>query len=279
MGVHTTFVRSVDLDEWTQRQVDAMRLGGNDNARKFFRKNGVDMHVKIDKKYISKAAQLYRQELDKLVSAEAAKRGEGDKPSATAAVDSAVTTASLLENLSLAEQEEATAVAKERLAAARATAVGPAQSVAKTAAEMHGKGRLLTPPSSGNAPTVVLRAPGNISKNFLKKKASASTMAGTKLRVNKLSTTADADTAFEDVDDTQTKTAPAEPVLPAEDSEHAHESAPNASESSNGAAESSEPNPAAKYDSGSASQQHVGTTMEAGVAKLQQMNNDFFSGM
>mmetsp|Transcript_8551 Transcript_8551/g.19648 ORF Transcript_8551/g.19648 Transcript_8551/m.19648 type:complete len:105 (+) Transcript_8551:83-397(+) len=29
MGVHTTFVRSIDLDEWTQRQIDAMRLGGN----------------------------------------------------------------------------------------------------------------------------------------------------------------------------------------------------------------------------------------------------------
>lgn len=40
MGVHLTFVRSVDLDEWTQRQIDAMRLGGNGNARAFFRKHG-----------------------------------------------------------------------------------------------------------------------------------------------------------------------------------------------------------------------------------------------
>ena len=40
LGVHVTFVRSVDLDEWTQRQVDAMRIGGNDNARKFFGKHG-----------------------------------------------------------------------------------------------------------------------------------------------------------------------------------------------------------------------------------------------
>ena len=28
MGVHITFVRAVDLDEWTQGQLDAMRLGG-----------------------------------------------------------------------------------------------------------------------------------------------------------------------------------------------------------------------------------------------------------
>jgi ADP-ribosylation factor GTPase-activating protein 2/3 len=48
MGVHLTFVRSVDLDEWTQRQIDAMRIGGNDNAKKFFKKQGVtDFHNKV----------------------------------------------------------------------------------------------------------------------------------------------------------------------------------------------------------------------------------------
>ena len=39
--MHLTFVRSVDLDEWTQRQIDAMRIGGNENAKKFFKKQGV----------------------------------------------------------------------------------------------------------------------------------------------------------------------------------------------------------------------------------------------
>jgi hypothetical protein len=33
MGVHLTFVRSVDLDEWTQRQLDCMTLGGDGDAR------------------------------------------------------------------------------------------------------------------------------------------------------------------------------------------------------------------------------------------------------
>lgn len=48
MGVHLTFVRSVDLDEWTQRQIDAMRIGGNDNAKKFFKKHGVtDFYTKV----------------------------------------------------------------------------------------------------------------------------------------------------------------------------------------------------------------------------------------
>lgn len=74
MGVHLTFVRSVDLDEWTQRQIDAMRIGGNENATKFFRKHGcTDFHGKTERKYQSKAAVAYRAELAKLVEAEAAK--------------------------------------------------------------------------------------------------------------------------------------------------------------------------------------------------------------
>ena len=69
MGVHLTFVRSVDLDEWTQSQIDAMRLGGNGNARAYFRKHGfTDLYgSKTDKKYKSKAAQSYKVELAKLV--------------------------------------------------------------------------------------------------------------------------------------------------------------------------------------------------------------------
>lgn len=70
MGVHLTFVRSVDLDEWTQSQIDAMSLGGNGNARAYFRKHGVtDMDG--PKKYKSKAALTWRTTLAKLVAGEA----------------------------------------------------------------------------------------------------------------------------------------------------------------------------------------------------------------
>ena len=205
MGVHLTFVRSVDLDEWTQRQIDAMRLGGNGNARSFFRKQGfTDLYGgKADKKYTSKAAVAYRAELAKLVEAEAAKRGEG---TITNEVQS---TGSLLDNLDLAEKKEQDELAKAKLAAARAaSAGGVAQSKAKLASTMPGASKLvINKPPAGGGSKVVLRKPssGSLSaSNMLKKKPSN---VGSKLRVNKLamnvSSNGDADDAFEDVESTQ----------------------------------------------------------------------------
>jgi hypothetical protein len=177
MGVHTTFVRSVDLDEWTQRQIDAMKLGGNANAATYFRKHGMtDTHTKIEKKYKSKAAQSYKTVLAKMVDAEAAKRGEGVASEETQSGD-------LLENLNLADQREQDALAQSQLAAAKASEAPVSKAI--KASEMAGaKGRLITPPSSGNAPKVVLRKPASSnSLNILKKKPSGNK---TGLRVNKL---------------------------------------------------------------------------------------------
>jgi ADP-ribosylation factor GTPase-activating protein 2/3 len=207
MGVHTTFVRSVDLDEWTQRQIDAMRLGGNANASTYFRKHGAtDLHAKIEKKYKSKAAQNYRHVLQKMVEAEAAKRGEAVE---SAPADAAANAGSLMENLSLLEQKQEEAAAKATTNGS-ASATVTAQSKAVKASELPGaKGRLVTPPSSGNAPRVVLRKPASSGNtlNLIKKKPSN---VGSKLRVNKLSGSSisaksgsDDEEVFEDIETTQ----------------------------------------------------------------------------
>jgi ADP-ribosylation factor GTPase-activating protein 2/3 len=289
MGVHTTFVRSLDLDEWTQRQIDAMRLGGNGNCRAFFRKQNVtDMHGKIDKKYVSKAAQSYRQVLEKLVNAEAAKRGEG-RPGAT----DAETTASLLEDLELQEQSTMDKDARERLAAARAAAAGPAQPTAKLASQnANARGRLtITPPTSGNAPQMVLIKPAgsNLTKNLLKKKPSNT---GSKLRVNKFTTQTSSnsgdDDMFEDVEATQKSALEWEQERKqlAEDEAMAKKLQ---SELNNGApappvaaslpplAPGPAPTPVLAPAAAKPTLKHK-SSMEEGMEKLKAGNSDFFSG-
>ncbi|GMI45125.1 hypothetical protein TrCOL_g583 [Triparma columacea] len=74
MGVHITFVRSTELDEWTPDQVAAMRIGGNGPAVAWFKRNGTkDMHTKTESKYNSRAARGYREHLARAV--EAAREG------------------------------------------------------------------------------------------------------------------------------------------------------------------------------------------------------------
>mmetsp|Transcript_22515 Transcript_22515/g.34313 ORF Transcript_22515/g.34313 Transcript_22515/m.34313 type:complete len:388 (-) Transcript_22515:72-1235(-) len=227
MGVHITFVRSLDLDEWTQRQIDAMRIGGNDNAKKFFRKHGcTDLKTKTDKKYTSKAAVAYRAELAKLVEAEAVKRGEGVGAPAEGGASSLLDNADAIMKKSVADE------ARTKLDAARAnggaSSAGTLQPSAKLASQMSGtKGRLVTPsgtpgatpPASGGllstnglkksagGPRLVLRKPSSstASSRLLKKGSSLSSTS--RLRVNKITTPASSsvggDLGFEDVETTQ----------------------------------------------------------------------------
>ncbi|KAG7399222.1 hypothetical protein PHYBOEH_009388 [Phytophthora boehmeriae] len=69
LGVHLSFVRSIDMDEWTEDQLKAMSEGGNAEARKFFKQYGAAEMTSIDAKYNSKAAQLYKIALAKKVKA------------------------------------------------------------------------------------------------------------------------------------------------------------------------------------------------------------------
>lgn len=260
MGVHTTFVRSIDLDEWTQRQIDAMRLGGNENARKYFRDHGLtDMHGKIEKKYTSKAARAYRAELEKHLDVAAAQRGE-----ATASGNAAVaSTGSLLENLSLQDQQNAANALQANRAANKP--VAKAVPTAKKASELVGaKGRLVvTPPSSGN----LLRKPSGSSslsggllrkpagktmntKMLLKKPTGGSNSI--KLRLNKLPGD-NKMTGFDEMDEKPKvpTLAPKKLAVPVV--------AP----------------PVVKKEPEKPKQ----SVMQSGVSRMQSMNSDFFSGI
>ncbi|POM76884.1 ADP-ribosylation factor GTPase-activating protein [Phytophthora palmivora] len=69
LGVHLSFVRSIDMDEWTEDQLKTMSEGGNAEARKFFKQYGAAEMTSIEAKYNSKAAQMYKNALAKKVKA------------------------------------------------------------------------------------------------------------------------------------------------------------------------------------------------------------------
>jgi ADP-ribosylation factor GTPase-activating protein 2/3 len=270
MGVHTTFVRSVDLDEWTQRQIDAMRLGGNGNAKTFFRQHGLsEMHGKIEQKYHSRAAVAYKIELAKQVEAEAVKRGEG-----TGAATAVATTGSLLENLDLQHSQELNEEARAKLAAAKGAAVtngASAQPKLQLASlNKSAKGKLVvTPPNSGGLTTI--RKPGTFSSSMMLKKKPAA--ASAKLRINKLSqkTTGsesqNSDDAFAEADAAAANQA---------EEEAATKAAEAAATAKAAAAAKPVPVPEPILSPKSPGKR---STMEDGVSRLKMMNNDFFSGL
>ncbi|KAI4371503.1 hypothetical protein MLD38_019731 [Melastoma candidum] len=68
LGVHVSFVRSTNLDSWSTEQLKMMSFGGNNRAHVFFKQHGWTDGGKIEAKYTSRAADLYRQLLAKEVA-------------------------------------------------------------------------------------------------------------------------------------------------------------------------------------------------------------------
>ncbi|KAG1362035.1 ADP-ribosylation factor GTPase-activating protein AGD10 [Cocos nucifera] len=75
LGVHVSFVRSTNLDSWTPEQLKMMAFGGNNRAQVFFKQHGWTDGGKIEAKYTSRAAELYRQILSKEVAKSIAEGG------------------------------------------------------------------------------------------------------------------------------------------------------------------------------------------------------------
>ena len=66
LGVHLSFVRSIDMDKWKEKQLKSMELGGNARLKALFDKYGLT-NMSIVEKYNSQAAQHYREHLKALV--------------------------------------------------------------------------------------------------------------------------------------------------------------------------------------------------------------------
>ena len=88
LGVHISYIKSTQLDRWTWDRLKLMQSGGNAKASVFFREHGVLNSQDTHKKYNSRAAELYRNNL----ANEAARPREGvgikpETPTSPAEVD------------------------------------------------------------------------------------------------------------------------------------------------------------------------------------------------
>lgn len=59
MGVHLSFVRSIEMDSWTEKQLTMMQMGGNQALRTFFESHGIS--INDSNKYKTNAANYYRE--------------------------------------------------------------------------------------------------------------------------------------------------------------------------------------------------------------------------
>jgi ADP-ribosylation factor GTPase-activating protein 2/3 len=74
LGVHISFVRSTNLDQWQWDQLRLMKVGGNESATKFFKSNGgtAALNSKDPKiKYNSDVAEKYKAELKRRAARDA----------------------------------------------------------------------------------------------------------------------------------------------------------------------------------------------------------------
>ncbi|KAJ5172543.1 ADP-ribosylation factor GTPase activating protein ER-Golgi transport [Penicillium capsulatum] len=74
LGVHISFVRSTNLDQWQWEQLRVMKVGGNESATKYFQSHGgsaalASKDAKV--KYTSNAAVKYKEELKRRAAQDA----------------------------------------------------------------------------------------------------------------------------------------------------------------------------------------------------------------
>lgn len=298
MGVHLTFVRSVDLDEWTQSQIDAMKKGGNGNAKAFFRKHGTT-DLSGTKKYKSKAAAQYRAALTKLVNNDA--NGAGATTTLTEELEkefssSTETTASSDKTDSKPQTMTASAsLAKNMPGAEKLVISRPSSAVTTPTNSSPSSGNIDLKNLHQNKPKLMLRKPASSNKiggSLLRKKPSRVNKLSVKLtnKSDDISNGKLNDIKFEDVQETQNAVAKAlqeakqlkeDEALARKLQEQIDVDSFNengkttlrtekklSTDTSVSAEPPTKPTPAT-----------TGTSLEQNMAKLKMMNSDFFAQM
>ena len=58
--MHISYVRSVEMDSWSENEIRAMKVGGNQRFLDFFAKHNISQKAPVSLKYQSATAELYR---------------------------------------------------------------------------------------------------------------------------------------------------------------------------------------------------------------------------
>ncbi|GJP57194.1 hypothetical protein CLOM_g16225 [Closterium sp. NIES-68] len=125
LGVHVSFVRSTTLDGWSVEQLKIMAFGGNGRARAFFKQHGWTDGGKIEQKYTSRAAELYRQLLAKEVAKSFTGGAQTSLPSPTSSSGQTAANGGAAAAAPAAEETPAPAAAAPAAPAAAASRVSP----------------------------------------------------------------------------------------------------------------------------------------------------------
>ena len=68
LGVHLTFVRSCDMDDWKYSELEIMKNGGNAAFQQHLRSHGISQNVSLQEKYNSEAARIYKEKMKQIGS-------------------------------------------------------------------------------------------------------------------------------------------------------------------------------------------------------------------
>ncbi|ODV65376.1 ArfGap-domain-containing protein [Hyphopichia burtonii NRRL Y-1933] len=63
LGVHISFVRSITMDQFKPEETLRMEIGGNENCKKYFSENGVDLTLPTKLKFDNYVAEDYKEKL------------------------------------------------------------------------------------------------------------------------------------------------------------------------------------------------------------------------
>ena len=61
LGVHISFIRSLTMDNWDERQIKFLKQGGNRRMRELFEEYSIPLNTDIELKYKLVAVDVYRK--------------------------------------------------------------------------------------------------------------------------------------------------------------------------------------------------------------------------